>query len=525
MSDPAAYAGIQVQGLTLEKLARLTSTTFNVKTFGAVADGTDDSAGIQAAIDALPAAGGIVYCPDGDYRLETGLVIQTPSVQFIGSGRWACTLTAAADIVPITLAAGATYPIVRGFKITQNFGGHSKSGVVVAANTRTILDELFILSMGDHGIDWQLGNAGAITNVRSDGNGGDGIHIEDLSVPPTDVMAGWAENLDLINNTGNGLNIVNAIGWDMKAVTAQQNTLNGVRINSARNRVAGWAESNTLNDVLLDTSARANIIDFINTAGVVVDNGAFNMVLTVLVDPNDIGWQGFRVEDLIMRRRVIYRDQQGFTDLDTTPSVLSGNYFFVNNSAATSITDFNDGSEGQLIIVDTLNGNTTFVHGINTIRMSGGIDFTAPTGRTMMFISDGARWHEISRDGGHQQSVDGWYQDDVAPSQTTVLLARAAAGAAPDALVVTRDGSVTRVIVRSNEARTAGTLTVEVFINGTGTGLTAVLNATDTTFKVTIQAPGLDTFVAGAEIDLRITTDASWAPTTADIRASLELET
>ena len=42
----------------------------NVKNYGATGDGTtDDTVAIQAAVDAVPAEGGVVYFPDGDYVL------------------------------------------------------------------------------------------------------------------------------------------------------------------------------------------------------------------------------------------------------------------------------------------------------------------------------------------------------------------------------------------------------------------------------------------------------------------------
>jgi hypothetical protein len=120
--------------------------------------------------------------------------------------------------------------------------------------------------------------------------------------------------------------------------------------------------------------------------------------------------------------------------------------------------------------------------------------------------------------------LEGWWQDNVAASQTAVILTRFGAGTGfPTKAIMLRAGSITGIQVKSNAARTAGTLTVEVYRGGVATGLTAVLDGTNTTQKSTTQATGLDTFVAGDELDIRITTDGSWAPTTADIFASLDV--
>jgi hypothetical protein len=128
-----------------------------------------------------------------------------------------------------------------------------------------------------------------------------------------------------------------------------------------------------------------------------------------------------------------------------------------------------------------------------------------------------------------RQLLEGWWQDNVAASQTAVVLSRWASGTtAPFAAVMLRAGSITGVYVLLNDTRAAGTLTVEVFKNGSGTGLTAVLDGTNTSFKATTQAKGLDTFVAGDSVDVRVTTDGSWGASTipgtdADIRAGIEV--
>lgn len=73
-------------------------------------------------------------------------------------------------------------------------------------------------------------------------------------------------------------------------------------------------------------------------------------------------------------------------------------------------------------------------------------------------------------------------------------------------------GSITALFIRATLPRTAGTATFEVYKNNVATGLTVVLNGTDTQVKVTTQAVGLDTVVLGDEIEVKVTT-ASYTPT------------
>jgi len=50
---------------------------FNVKAYGAVGDGsTNDTAAIQAAVDAAEVAGGIVYFPPAEYKLDTQVTVE-----------------------------------------------------------------------------------------------------------------------------------------------------------------------------------------------------------------------------------------------------------------------------------------------------------------------------------------------------------------------------------------------------------------------------------------------------------------
>lgn len=134
---------------------------------------------------------------------------------------------------------------------------------------------------------------------------------------------------------------------------------------------------------------------------------------------------------------------------------------------------------------------------------------------------------DVDATGGYRQTIDGWFQENVAASQTDVALTRLATTTeVPTRWIAVRSGSVTGVNVKANAPRSAGTLTIKVFKNGAQLGtLTAVLDGTNTTFKATTQAKDVDTFVAGDELELTITTDAGWLPTTADIRAALEIET
>ncbi|MFN3652598.1 MAG: hypothetical protein ACK47B_23725 [Armatimonadota bacterium] len=131
---------------------------------------------------------------------------------------------------------------------------------------------------------------------------------------------------------------------------------------------------------------------------------------------------------------------------------------------------------------------------------------------------------DLNMGGGYRMLLEGWYADNPLGSSVDDMNRFGAGAAFPKKALMPRAGSVTAVAVKSNEARTAGTLTVTVYKNGAATALTAVLDGTNTTWKVTTAAKDVLAFAAGDELSVRVDCSPDWAPTTADIRVVLEVE-
>lgn len=143
-------------------------------------------------------------------------------------------------------------------------------------------------------------------------------------------------------------------------------------------------------------------------------------------------------------------------------------------------------------------------------RAKGGtVAATHTNGATVRLVEDKDEYGSV---------VAGWYQDNAAANQSAVVLPMANARTE---VPMPADGHVVGIVVYSNAARAAGTLTVDATINGTVTGLTAVLDGSNTQTKATRQAQNLDKFAAGNRLGVKITTDAGWLPTTADIDVAL----
>jgi hypothetical protein len=154
--------------------------------------------------------------------------------------------------------------------------------------------------------------------------------------------------------------------------------------------------------------------------------------------------------------------------------------------------------------------------------------FTPGDKLTLQYQADSTRWYEISRShntiGGEKFIIDGWYYDNTNASMTDVVLLRGA-GTITNRYYLPKDAYFTGMGIVSNEARTAGTLTATLWINGTTTNNKFVtLDGTNTTTDILYNGRYNLPLSQFQYIDIRITTSGDWEPATADIQAWIEVE-
>lgn len=85
-----------------------------------------------------------------------------------------------------------------------------------------------------------------------------------------------------------------------------------------------------------------------------------------------------------------------FTNGDTTPSVLGASSFKTANAGATSITNFDDGYEGQVITIVAQDANTRIINNANTVLV-GGIDYIMNNNDSVTLMLVGSKWIETAR--------------------------------------------------------------------------------------------------------------------------------
>lgn len=139
---------------------------------------------------------------------------------------------------------------------------------------------------------------------------------------------------------------------------------------------------------------------------------------------------------------------------------------------------------------------------------------------TNMLSSAAAQGSYIRRRGA--LFLSGWGQSSVAASQSAAQLGRyGVSWQGP--LILPFSGSVIGVLAGVSTARTAGSLTLQVYIDGSASGLEVVIDA-DNPLTVEDTAPaGIYVFEAGEKVTVRITTTGDWSPTSADLLVMLEV--
>lgn len=82
-----------------------------------------------------------------------------------------------------------------------------------------------------------------------------------------------------------------------------------------------------------------------------------------------------------------------FSSADATPSVSGGSFFKTANAGATTITDFDDGTTGQVIFVLIDDANTTVDFTSSGLKGNSGGDWSPGDGDWMACIYDGTDWY------------------------------------------------------------------------------------------------------------------------------------
>lgn len=121
---------------------------------------------------------------------------------------------------------------------------------------------------------------------------------------------------------------------------------------------------------------------------------------------------------------------------------------------------------------------------------------------------------------GRRMLLEGWADENIAANRSATRLFRFGNAVNHQrAALMPRGGVVMGFGLMSNEARTGGSATLELYVGGVATGVTAVLDGGATVY--TWEACEVS-FEAGEGIELYLSS-SGWGPTSADVQAVVEV--
>jgi hypothetical protein len=211
-TNHANGVGEVINAATVNDLAQAVNelkAAINVRDYGATGNGsTNDTAAIQAAIDAVPSNGGVVYLPVGTYRTSAPLLIQKDNVSLVGAGMG----------TPKGNPPGGTSPVFGG-SVIRPLASFTGSAVIRVAEAGTATRALSGVFLRDFAIDgyylpaaltvgiyFQVFNGGIVL-VNVSRVTGDGIKIEGNGATdwPDGAWDNFVTNVKVDDVGGNGM--------------------------------------------------------------------------------------------------------------------------------------------------------------------------------------------------------------------------------------------------------------------------------------------------------------------------------
>jgi hypothetical protein len=253
-----------------------------------VSDSTDCTQGLQDLLSVLRISGGRGKLPAGIIRYTSTLAMDTAAMFLEGEGATETILKKAGDFVGITVTAACS---LRDFTLDRT-GSDSSSGITLRGQPRCDFRDLIIQNQGLHGLWIQEASLSSFENIQTLSNGGDGVRLDATVAPLTAnsyVNANFFRSIDSRGNAGHGFNIVEGFNNFGYAIVAQNNTGDGIRLDSARaNALTVYSEANTGTEVLLTNNAncRGNVLHILE--GGVSDSSLADSNMILRANPGGV---------------------------------------------------------------------------------------------------------------------------------------------------------------------------------------------------------------------------------------------
>ncbi len=242
-------------------------------------DGTADEVEINAAINSLPAGGGVVYMKEGTYNIDASIVIPDDNVELIGAGA-STRIVTTQDITMIDVISLGI--ILEGISIhllylygsgtAANVGISFAFGPPPAEVIRSSIDLCWIENTGAVGIQFVRGDENTVSNCKVIDNIGAGIATTGYNNFVNNQINNNTFGINLNGDgniaIGNQLNLNSQAGiyqasGDNSIISNNiiQSCLYGILLNGDKNIItSNQCYSNTRHGISFESASHDNII-------------------------------------------------------------------------------------------------------------------------------------------------------------------------------------------------------------------------------------------------------------------------
>lgn len=226
---------------------------------------TVNSAVITKALADTQLVNGKLTVPCGNYLFSVEMTI-TKRITMEGGGPGdsvngapCVTLTKTADVIGIHIKSGADYTVLDGFSLTSTAGSGTSDNIVIGDVDATngagnvILQNLTVSSAKGSCINVRNGNTGTIYNATVSGCGAHGLVISSQQTSVDNTNAWNIYGLTALGNTLDGMRLDDADSTAAFGFVSEGNGRYGVYCGRPHMKLFGYSESNTTDEVFLDS--------------------------------------------------------------------------------------------------------------------------------------------------------------------------------------------------------------------------------------------------------------------------------
>ncbi len=235
----------------------------NAMTQGATGDGTtDDTAALQDAYDLAASTTGVLYIPNGNYRITSSLVFGSGTYGLPGIRVFSDFATIFADdegMGQVLWVEPASYLTLEGLNLDANDKATYGAYFYKVSGTGNNISQIRATGAESHGFFFDMSQVGAFNGLVAKDNAGDGFYVQDSN-------GAILQNFQALDNGGNGITVVSdalSAGVHINGGSIERNGGHGIELIGLESPTVirdVWIESNTGDGILVNDDVKDVII-------------------------------------------------------------------------------------------------------------------------------------------------------------------------------------------------------------------------------------------------------------------------